>query len=145
MLVRLLYASRAVDGIDDAFLKSILEQSRENNLEHGITGILCTHAEGGVFIQALEGGRKAVNHLYANIIQDRRHTDITLLDYTEIEERRFAGWRMGTVDLNKVNKSSILRYSEKGQLDPFSMSGRRALALLEELASSAAIVGYDGS
>jgi hypothetical protein len=32
MLVRLLYASRAVDGIDEAFLKSILEQSRENNL-----------------------------------------------------------------------------------------------------------------
>jgi hypothetical protein len=145
MLVRLLYASRAVDGIDEAFLKSILEQSRENNLEHGITGILCTHPEGGVFIQALEGGRGAVNRLYANIVRDRRHIDVTLLDFAEIEERRFAGWRMGTVDLNKVNRSSILRYSEKGELDPFSMSGRRALALLEELASSAAIVGYDGS
>ena len=39
MLVRLLYASRAVGGIDDAFLRSLLEQARENNLEHGITGI----------------------------------------------------------------------------------------------------------
>jgi hypothetical protein len=86
-----------------------------------------------------------VNRLYANIVRDRRHIDVTLLDFAEIEERRFAGWRMGTVDLNKVNRSSILRYSEKGELDPFSMSGRRALALLEELASSAAIVGYDGS
>ena len=51
---------------------------------------------------------------------------------------------MGSVDLNKVNLSSILRYSEKAELDPFSMSGRSALALLEELASSAAIVSYEG-
>jgi hypothetical protein len=145
MLVRLLYASRAVDGIDDAFLKSVLEQARENNLEHGITGILCTYPEGGVFMQLLEGGREAVNRLYGNIVRDRRHSDVTLLDFAEIEERRFASWRMGNVDLSKVNRSSIFRYSEKGELDPFSMSGRSALALLEELASSAAIASYDGS
>jgi hypothetical protein len=145
MLVRLLYASRAVDGIDEAFLRSILEESRANNLEHGITGILCTHPAGGVFIQALEGGREAVNRLYGNIVRDRRHAEVTLLDFAEIEERRFASWKMGNVDLHKVNKSSILRYSDKAELDPFSMSGRSALALLEELASSAAIASYDGS
>ena len=144
MLVRLLYASRTVDGIDDAFIRSILEESRANNLEHGITGILCTFPKGGVFIQALEGGREAVNRLYGNIVRDPRHCDVTLLDYHEIEERRFAGWLMGNVDLNKVNRSSILRYCEKAELDPFSMSGPRALALLEELASSAAIASYDG-
>jgi hypothetical protein len=144
MLVRLLYASRAVDGIDEAFLKSILEQSREKNVEHGITGVLCTYPESGVFIQALEGGREAVNRLYGNIVRDPRHSEVTLLDFAEIEERRFAGWRMGIVDLTKVNLSSILRYSEKGEFDPFSMSGRSALALIEELASSAAIVSYDG-
>jgi hypothetical protein len=144
MLVRLLYASRAIDGIDEALLRSILEQSRANNLEHGITGILCTYLEGGVFLQALEGGREAVNRLYGNIVRDPRHHEVTLLDFAEIEERRFAGWRMGSVDLNQVNLSSILRYSEKAELDPFSMSGHSALALLEELASSAAIVSYDG-
>jgi hypothetical protein len=145
MLVRLLYASRAVDGIDEDFLRSILEESRANNLEHGITGILCTHPAGGVFIQALEGGREAVNRLYGNIVRDRRHSDVTLLEYAEIEERRFAGWSMGNVDLKKVNRSSILRHSEKVELDPFSMTGRGALALLEELVSGAAIVSYDGS
>ena len=145
MLVRLLYASRAVDGIDEAFLRSILEQARANNLEHGITGILCTYPEGGVFIQLLEGGREAVNRLYGNIVRDLRHSEVTILDFAEIEERRFASWRMGNVDLKKVNRSSILRYSEKIELDPFSMSGQSALALLEELASSAAIASYEGS
>jgi hypothetical protein len=145
MLVSLLYASRAVDGIDESFMKSVLEQARANNVEHGITGILCTYPAGGVFLQLLEGGREAVNRLYENIVRDRRHSEVTILDFAEIEERRFASWKMGSVDLNKVNKSSILRYSDKAELDPFSMSGRSALALLEELASSAAIASYDGS
>ncbi|MFO0690121.1 MAG: BLUF domain-containing protein [Myxococcota bacterium] len=143
MLVRLLYASRAVGGIDDALLHSIVERSRASNLEHGITGILCIYQEGGVFLQVLEGARREVNALYANLVRDRRHADVTLLHYAEIQERHFSAWRMGNVDLKKVNRSTILRFSEKPVLDPFSMSGAGALALLEELAGTAAIVSRD--
>ncbi len=143
MLVRLLYASRAVEGIDEALVKSIVQRSQASNLEHGITGILCTHPEGGVFLQVLEGARDEVNALYGNIVCDRRHRDITLLHYAEIQERRFAGWRMGSVDLKRINLSMILRYSERAALDPFSMTGSGALALLEELVSTAAIVNRD--
>jgi len=145
MLVRLLYASRATGEIDDALITAILEPSVKYNLEHGITGILCTHSQGNVFLQVLEGGRAAVNALYAKIIRDPRHRDVTLLDYAEIKERRFAGWRMGSVNLNRVNLGSILRFSESPELDPFSMSGQTALALLEELTSTAAIVSRDGA
>lgn len=143
MLVRLLYASRSTDGIDETLMHSILERSRAYNLEHGITGILCAHPEGGVFLQALEGARAPVNTLYNDIVRDTRHCDVTLLLYAEIQERRFSSWRMGRVDLKRVNLSTILRFSEKARLDPFSMSGMGALALLEELASTAAIVSRD--
>ncbi|MBK7948215.1 MAG: BLUF domain-containing protein [Deltaproteobacteria bacterium] len=143
MLVRLLYASRATDAIDDALMHSIVERSRANNLEHGITGILSVYPEGGIFLQVLEGARSQVNALYGNLLRDRRHRDVTLLHYAEIEERHFAAWRMGSIDLKKVNRSTILRFSEKPVLDPFSMSGGGALALLEELAHTAAIVSRD--
>lgn len=143
MLVRLLYASRAVDAIDDALLHAIVERSRANNLEHGITGILCVYPDGGIFLQVLEGARHEVNALYGNLVRDRRHVDVTILDYAEIEERHFSAWRMGCVDLKKVNLSTILRYSEKAVLDPFSMTGAGALALLEELSKTAAIVSRD--
>lgn len=143
MLVRLLYASRALDGIDDALLHSIVERSRANNLDHGITGILCIYPEAGIFLQVLEGARREVNTLYGNLVRDRRHRDVTILHYAEIQERHFSAWRMGSVDLKKVNLSTILRFSEKPVLDPFSMSGAGALALLEELASTAAIVSRD--
>jgi hypothetical protein len=133
MLVRLLYASRAVQPIDSKMLDAILEQSRPHNKEHGITGVLCSDDAGNGFVQVLEGSRDAVNALYNNIVCDRRHTQVVLLDYEEIHERRFANWRMGRIDLSKVNPSALLRYSELPVLDPFTLTGKQALALLEEL------------
>ena len=143
MLVCLLYASRSRQKIDENLLKSIFDQSESRNLEHGITGILCTYPDGDIFVQVLEGAREEVNALFGNIVRDSRHHEVTLLHYAEIEQRRFGSWRMGGVDLKKVNLSTILRYSERRALDPFSMTGSGAMALLEELASTAAIVSRD--
>lgn len=145
MLTRLLYASRAAAGIDEPTVRGILETSRENNLEHGITGVLCIDPEGAHYLQVIEGSRSAVNALYGNIVRDTRHTDVTLLHFAEIGERHFSGWRMGTVDLNKVNRSTILRFSESNRLMPLEMAGEAALALIEELTSSAAIVSRGDS
>ena len=143
MLVRLLYASRAAGKIDDQLVKSILTCSREHNPEHGITGLLCFQPGEDVFLQVIEGARDAVNDLYRNIVRDPRHGDVMLLAYTEILERRFASWKMGSVDLKRVNLSTILRFSERPVLAPFTMTGEAALALLEELAATAAIVSHD--
>ena len=138
MLVRLLYASRAVDSSADA-IAGILSQSRHYNPTSGITGILCYG--GGIFLQAIEGGRMAVNELYGHIQRDARHSDVALLLYEEITERRFSGWTMGQVNLQKLNHSILLKYSEKPELDPYSVSGQVSMALLEELMATAAIIG----
>lgn len=140
MLVRLLYASRSQGPIADDTVSKILAQSRKNNPEFGVTGVLCI-CQGDVFMQVLEGGRKEVNQLYERVVKDERHTDVTLLHYSEIDERRFSGWRMGRVELNKVNAALVLKYSEKPIIDPFSLSGRVAITFLEELANTASIVG----
>ncbi len=140
MLVRLLYSSKSVDPIDDKLIESILERSRAKNPEHGITGVLCTYNTGNVFVQVLEGGRQEVNQLYSNIVRDSRNTEVTLLHYSEVPARAFSGWRMGSVDLNRVNLSTILRYSEKPRFDPSTMTGEAAMALLEELIETAAVV-----
>jgi len=140
MLVRLIYASRSVAAIDDRTMEAILAQSRRNNAETGVTGVLCA-CPGDVYLQALEGGREEVNRLYATVTRDGRHADVTLLEYAEIDQRRFAGWRMGKVDLNRVNAAVILKYAEQPRLDPYRISGRTALRLLEELIESASIVG----
>ena len=138
MLVRLLYASRAVDTSPEA-INAILAQSRLHNPESGITGILCYG--GGIFLQAIEGGRMSISALYGHIQRDVRHADVVLLHYEEISERRFGGWTMGQVNLSKLNTSVVLKYSELPVLDPYAVSGLVSLALLEELMATAAILG----
>jgi hypothetical protein len=139
MLVRLLYVSRAVDQDSAKAIESILETSRAHNLSNGITGVLCYG--GGVFLQAIEGGRESVNTLYNHIVADKRHKDVALLHYEEITERRFGGWTMGTVNLAKLNTSIVLKYSERPEFDPYKVSGKVSLALLEELMATASIIG----
>ncbi len=139
MLVRLLYASRSADPGSSEVTESILAQSRSHNPASGITGILCYG--GGIFLQALEGGRMQVSELYGHIQRDARHTDVVLLHYEEISERRFGGWTMGQVNLSKLNHAILLKYSEKPELDPYSVSGKVSLALLEDLMATAAICG----
>ena len=138
MLVRLLYASRAVDTSPGA-IEAILAQSRQYNPTCGITGILCYG--GGIFLQAIEGGRMAVSELYGHIQKDPRHKEVALLHFEEISERRFGGWTMGPVNLLKLHPSILLKYSEKPELDPYAVSGKVSLALLEELMATAAIIG----
>ena len=137
MLVRLLYASRTVDSSAPA-IDAILAQARAHNTASGITGILCYGQ--GTFLQAIEGGRAAVSALYGHIQSDSRHKDVVLLHYEEIEARRFGGWTMGQVNLSKIHQSTLLRFSELPELDPYVLSGKVSLALLEELVATAAIV-----
>ncbi|ABM94036.1 MULTISPECIES: BLUF domain-containing protein [Methylibium] len=142
MLVRLLYASRAAGPVTPEIIEGILAQCRAHNPALGITGILC-HG-GDVFMQVLEGGRDVVNSLYAQIVRDPRHRDIAVLHFEEVTERRFAGWTMGQVNLAKINPSIVLKYSERPALDPFTVSGKVSMALLEELIATASIIGRAG-
>jgi hypothetical protein len=138
MLVRLLYCSRAVDT-SPAAIESILEKSRQHNPSSGITGILCYG--GGIFLQAIEGGRMQVSELFGTIQGDARHKDVALLHFEEIMERRFGGWTMGQVNLSKLNHSILLKYSDTAELNPYGVSGRVSLALLEDLMATANICG----
>ena len=139
MLVRLMYASRAVPAIDQEELVAILRKSKANNPALGVTGVLCFSE--GIFLQVLEGGRSAVNQLYNRVAADTSHTSVELLCYEEIGERRFAGWSMGQVNMTRLNPALLLKYSERPTLDPFSVSGQVSMALFHELMATASIVG----
>ena len=139
MLVRLLYASRAAASVDADALAAILKQSKANNPGLGVTGVLCF--SGGIFLQVLEGGRSTVSRLYNRIASDPRHTEVVLLNYEEIGERRFAGWAMGQVNLARLNPALLLKYSETATLDPYTVSGAVSMALFEELVATASVMG----
>jgi hypothetical protein len=87
----------------------------------------------------LEGSRTAVNQLYRRIAADARHSDVELLSYQEIDERRFAGWAMGQVQMSGLNPALLLKYSASATLDPYAMPGRVSMALFDDLVATASI------
>jgi hypothetical protein len=144
MLVRLMYASRVAPGVDQDTLHTILRQCKDNNPALGITGLLCYCSTSGIFMQALEGGRSAVNQLYNKIAADARHSHVELLSYEEIGERRFASWAMGQVSMSRLNPALLLKYSALPALDPYSVSGRVSMAMFDELVATASVMGERG-
>ena len=138
MLVRLMYASRATETVRPEALNAILKKSTHNNPGVGITGVLCFSGE--IFLQVLEGGRSQVSKLYNRIAQDPRHRDVVLLSYEEIEERSFAGWAMGQVNMGRLNPALLMKYSEAAVLDPYAVSGKVSMALFNELVATASVM-----
>lgn len=139
MLVRLLYASRPATPLTPDVIDQVLAQSRKKNPALGVTGMLCVSDK--IYIQVLEGGREEVCNLYNAIVRDERHTDVRLLTYEEIAERRFGSWTMAQVHAAKINPALLLKYFSRAELNPFDAPGHSTMALLHELVATAAIVG----
>jgi hypothetical protein len=92
-LVQLVYASRMPVRMPLSEILAIIEHAQRKNELMGITGVMTFSDE--AFLQILEGPRGAVNQLYAKLMADPRHTDLTLLGYEAVSERRFSEWSMG--------------------------------------------------
>jgi hypothetical protein len=88
----IIYLSQATVPFEETHLEQLLTQSRANNAQHGITGILLYGNE--QFLQIIEGEEATVRALYAHICQDARHRDVTTYADKAITTRAFADWRM---------------------------------------------------
>lgn len=90
-MLQLVYVSSANPAVPCP-TRDILTVSRRNNARDRITGLL--YADGGRFLQALEGPDEAVAAAYARIRQDPRHRAIVILLQRQVERREFGHWEM---------------------------------------------------
>ena len=106
-MISLLYVSRAVfpAGSEDRQLIEILHAARARNPSIDVTGALI-HL-GGFFAQILEGESAAVNQLMIDILRDRRHTDVRIIEVVPIRHRRFEHWGMAWVPASPGPRSYI--------------------------------------
>jgi hypothetical protein len=105
MIYSIVYISASKDLLDDWLLKTVIEQSRENNSKKDITGVLifCN----GSIIQVLEGEREAVDSLFTKIKKDRRHSQVILLYQGMADHRSFEKWAMGYTSAEKRNMDEL--------------------------------------
>lgn len=86
---QVLYVSAAAETFRESDLESILESSRRNNPEHGVTGMLLYMDLG--FLQILEGPDAGVEVVLAAVRKDSRHENFCVLIDRTAPERLFAG------------------------------------------------------
>jgi hypothetical protein len=90
---QILYCSLMGEPMDEAAIQALTQNAANLNRMDHITGMLM-HAD-GVFVQLIEGPRQAVNHLWARLLNDKRHRGIVQLYHRrEVESRVCDGWDM---------------------------------------------------
>lgn len=100
MLIQLVYLSSSRQLLNDSELAAILEKSQRNNAMLDITGALIYHD--GNFIQLLEGPEENVLALYEKIKEDQRHSSVTTLIQSPIQQREFSSWSMAFQNVDKL-------------------------------------------
>lgn len=136
MLIRLIYASKALDPQSPALTDSILRKAHAWNSQNDITGVLC---EGqGVFLQALEGERSKVTRLYTRISADPRHKDLELIHCESVSQRRYGDWSMASVRLSDVDPQTKITWPD---FDPYSANGLLVMARIDELVAQGRVFG----
>ncbi|MDN3698346.1 MULTISPECIES: BLUF domain-containing protein [Vibrio] len=130
-LTRLIYVSTLSKDCDLNALTDILTTSREHNKEANITGLLSHNQK--YFLQCLEGSREAINDTYSHIVNDKRHSKVTILYFKEVHCREFGDWSMGDIPQSHLTALLNLQFSGSDQFSPYDMSGESAYLMLLEL------------
>ncbi len=90
---RIIYCSQATHDVSPDELVELLEVSRRNNEDAGLSGMLLYSSQS--FLQVLEGEPDALAATYARIIADDRHANLRLLMDAEVASPLFPDWTMG--------------------------------------------------
>lgn len=109
------YFSTSFGLFQEEDLASILQQSRRNNAQANITGLLLYM--NGHIIQVLEGEKQAVEALYKRIEQDQRHTHVVCVFNRPISRRLFDRWSMAyeTLTTSQVDEVETIVTNYKSQ------------------------------
>ena len=120
MIYQLIYASSMRSGMGEKTVQKIAVQSRERNLEHGITGMLLFSK--GIVLQVIEGERFDVEALQRQILRDTRHRDVFVVAERETNKREFEDMPMAYKAINSAKGHKLLKQLTK-TAESLSMAG----------------------
>ncbi len=101
MVTQLIYISQPTDVFSNDEIGALLNDAREHNSAHQITGFLLF--DGQEFIQLIEGPAAKVDALFANIEADNRHKNVQVLIKEDGQDRVFEDWSMAYTFLDDTS------------------------------------------
>ena len=111
-LISLIYASRSTECFHEHQIPDLLQQVRLANAKREFTGMLLYIS--GSFLQVLEGHAEMIDSVFGRSLQDKRHTQVTLMARESIPERAFEGWTMMHKTLDPAEAGELI-----GEIDFF--------------------------
>ena len=100
----LVYYSKAIPELTPDDLSKILVTSRRENLKNDITGFLIYRDN--FFLQLLEGTEAAVKQTLARIMDDTRHSSLTVIGVCKSDSRIVPDWNMALIDSKTLSASA---------------------------------------
>lgn len=137
MLAQLIYASEASAPMRIGDIEGILKDARRKNRLLDLTGILLFDRQ--FFLQVIEGDPQQLSDLYARLVSDSRHKRLKILQFDEINERRFGDWSMGFAAASPSHQQVYLQYGATRLFDPYHLSASAALGIIRALGQSGAL------
>lgn len=129
-LTRLVYAS-SHGGIEEDTLREFMQDSRDWNEKHDITGLLVVGEED--FFQLIEGPKIEVAACFMRIMEDSRHRGIHVLLAGPVANRSCPNWRMHEIPAPDLTSTMLHRYGVDGEFQPHRMSKDQIEGLIDEL------------
>ena len=109
-LYHLGYVSTEAVKFSEEALVALLSEARNANADRDVTGLLLYRE--GSFYQVLEGSESAVMETFHGIEGDPRHTEVRILFNGETDAREFADWKMGFLNLDRVDVETLSGFSD---------------------------------
>lgn len=111
----------------DVNIAQILQIARQKNQQNRLVGAL--YYGNGCFFQCLEGEKQDIDALYAKLLRDPRHKDLTILVSESIEKSGFSSWEMKFAAIDHEVRS-FLRQHQLAKFDPYKFSSEMSHQLI---------------
>jgi methanogenic corrinoid protein MtbC1 len=121
-LSMLAYRSVAVSTPTDAALEQLLRVAQSRNRAAGLTGVLVY--DRGAYFQWLEGPTESLQRVWASILRDPRHHQVTVLRDEPICDRVFGDWDLRMALGAKVNIDATVAAMESSSAHLKRVIGR---------------------
>lgn len=130
-LFRMVYMSEIKYSslFDYNFFSSLIKVAQKNNRRNDVNGILCFG--NGYFFQYIEGNEQNLTNLKNRILEDNRHYKFKLIDFSQIENRKFSKTPLLFIFIDKVNTVSNNKFSEFLPFTPHQWDAEYSMKLID--------------
>ena len=114
-------------------LADIVDTAKENNPNHGITGVLFFDRDR--FVQVIEGEKSELDELLSHIKADPRHDEIDVIFDVPTDKQEFAEWNMDGFEIGGTSKldEKLLENFRQIYLDNFKLSSVQIVGWIKKL------------